>query len=413
MNVLIGIAALETLAVVGGAVETMDGERIASAAVIVKDGRIEKVVPGGAAPAGATVIDAAGRIVTPGILAADTGVGLVEISLEPTANDESVDASPPDPNRAAFRAIDALNPRSVLVPVQRVEGVTTAIAAPDGGLVSGQSVLFDLFDGSRADVVGRAPLAIHVNLGAGGGMAVGGSRGWAITHLREILDDARTYARTRAQYEKNQSRVLQGSRLDLEALGLVLQGRIPLALRVDREADILAALDLAREQRIRIVILGGAEAWRVAAALARDKVPVLVRATENGPGSFDSLSSRLDNAALLHRAGVNVGLTASGFPHNVRTLRQEAGIAVAYGLPYAAGLRAITRVVAEAFGVDKDYGRIAPGQVANLVVWSGDPLELSTQVAHVIVRGRDLPLRSRQTELRERYRSVDGMLPRP
>jgi imidazolonepropionase-like amidohydrolase len=244
-------------------------------------------------------------------------------------------------------------------------------------------------------------------------MAVGGSRGWAFAQLREMLDDAKIYARTKALFDRNQSRALTGSRLDLEALGLVLQGKIPLALRVDREADIVAALDLAREQRIRIVVVGGAEAWRVAPLLARDKVPVLVNATQNGPGGFDSLGARLDTAVLLQRAGVLVGLTSYGEAHNVRTLRQQAGIAVSYGLPWTDGLKAITKSVAQAFGLDKDYGSIAPGKVANLVVWTGDPLELSTQVAHVIVRGKELPLHSRQTELRERYRSLDGMLPRP
>ena len=413
MNVLVGIAALEALAIVGGAVETLEGAQLPDATVLIKDGRIEKVVPGRVTPAGARVIEAAGRIVTPGFIAADTALGLVEISLEPTAHDQSVESTPPDPNRAAFRAVDSLNTRSVLIPVQRLEGITSAIAAPEGGLVSGQSVFFDLVDGGRTDALVRAPLAIHVNLGAAGGMAVGGSRGWAITHLREILDDTRTYQRTRAQYDRNQSRPLAGSRLDLEALGLVIQGRVPLAVRVDREADILATLDLAREQHIRVVILGGAEAWKVASVLARERVPVLVQPMGNVPAGFDALGSRLDNAALLRRAGVAVGLSAGGEAHNVRTLRQQAGVAVSYGLPHEDGLRALSRTIAEAFGVEKDYGTLAPGKVANVVVWTGDPLELSSQVTNVIVRGKELPLRSRQTELRERYRNLDGMLPRP
>jgi imidazolonepropionase-like amidohydrolase len=407
-----GVVALETLAIVGGTVETMDGPQIPTGTVLIKDGRIERVAPGRATPAGATVVEAAGRTVTPGIIAAQTELGLVEISLEPTARDQAIEPVPPDDNRAAFRAVDALNPHSVLIPVQRMEGITSAIAVPEGGLVSGQSVFFDLLDAGRDDVVARAPVAVHVNLGAGGGAAVGGSRGWAITRLREILDDTRTYLKTRGNYDKNQSRALAGSRLDLEAMALVVQGRVPLAVHVDREADIVAALDLSREQRIRVVILGGAEAWKVAPLLARAHVPVLIHALDNVPASFDSLSSRLDNAALLQRAGVAVGLSAGGEAHNVRTLRQQAGIAVSWGLPYPVGLRALTRTVAEAFAM-KDYGTLAPGKVANVVVWSGDPLELSTQVEHVFVRGKELPLRSRQTELRERYRNLDGMLPRP
>ena len=413
MNLLLGVAALETVAIVGGTVETLEGPKIPTGTVVWKDGRIVRVAAGRDVPPGARVVDASGRIVTPGLIAANTALGLVEISLEPTAHDQSVESTPPDANRAAFRAVDAMNPRSTLIPVQRMEGITSAIAVPEGGLVSGQSVFFDLVDGGRAEAVARAPLAIHVNLGAAGGAAVGGSRGFAITQLREILDDARVYQKTRGRYERNQSRALSGSRLDLEALVPVIEGRIPLAIHADREAEIVAALEIAREQRIRIVVIGGAEAWRAASLLARDKVPVLVHAFDNVPSGFDALSSRLDNAALLQRAGVAVGLSAGGEAHNVRTLRQQAGVAVSWGLPYQEGLRAVTRTVAAAFGMERDYGTLAPGKVANVVIWTGDPLELSTQVERVFVRGKEMPLRSRQTELRERYRSLDGMLPRP
>jgi imidazolonepropionase-like amidohydrolase len=413
MNLLLGAGALEIVAIVGGTVETLEGPKIAAGTVVIRDGRIERVTSGREAPRGARVVDATGRIVTPGFIAADTGLGLVEISLEPTARDQSLEPVAPDPNRAAFRAADAINPRSTLLAVQRLEGITSAIAVPEGGLVSGQSAFFDLLDGGRAEAVARAPLAIHAQLGAPGGAAVGGSRGFAITHLREILDDTRVYRATRGRYERNQSRPLAGSRLDLEALVPVIEGRLPLAIHADREAEIAAALDLWREQRIRIVLLGGAEAWRMAPLLARARVPVLVRAFENTPSGFDALSSRLDNAALLHRAGVSVGLSAGGEAHNARTLRQQAGVAVSWGLPHADGLRALARTVAEAFGMERDYGTLAPGKVANVVVWTGDPLELGSQVERVFVRGREMPLRSRQTELRDRYRSLDGMLPRP
>jgi imidazolonepropionase-like amidohydrolase len=221
-----------------------------------------------------------------------------------------------------------------------------------------------------------------------------------------MLDDARTYAATKAAYDRNQSRALAGSRLDLAALGQVVRGRQPLAVHVDREADILAALDLARDEKIRIVILGGAEAWRVGAALAAAKVPVLIDPTDNLPSSFDSLQSRLDNAARLAQAGVRVGITLRGESHNARTLRQRAGLAAAWGLPHDEALAAASRNVAQAFGMEARYGTLEPGKVANVVVWTGDPLEISTQVAHVFVGGEEMPLVSRQTELRERYRVV-------
>ncbi|MEK6608542.1 MAG: amidohydrolase family protein [Myxococcota bacterium] len=401
------MARAETVALVGGRVITLAGDPIEEGTVVLQGGKIVSVASGKASPAGARAIDCAGKTITPGLVAADTRIGIVEISLETTARDNAVAGEPyEDQNHAAFRVADALNPRSTLVPVARLEGVTSSVTAPEGGLVAGQSAWIDLAAPDRARMLAEPSLAMHANLGGDALGAAGGSRGWALVRLREMLDDARTYAATKAAYDRNQSRALAGSRLDLAALGQVVRGRQPLAVHVDREADILAALDLARDEKIRIVILGGAEAWRVGAALAAAKVPVLIDPTDNLPSSFDSLQSRLDNAARLAQAGVRVGITLRGESHNARTLRQRAGLAAAWGMPHDEALAAASRNVAQAFGMEARYGTLEPGRVANVVVWTGDPLEISTQVAHVFVGGEEMPLVSRQTELRERYRVV-------
>ena len=186
----------------------------------------------------------------------------------------------------------------------------------------------------------------------------------------------------------------------------MLAGKLPLLVAVDRASDIQALLDLAREYRLRVIVQGGAEAWRVAPALAAAKVPVLVSALDNIPASFDALGARQENAALLRRAGVPVVITAGAVESfNVRNVKQHAGNAVAYGLPWDEALRAVTLAPAEVFGVADTVGSLAVGKAANVVVWSGDPFEFSTRVEHVFVRGVERVERSRQDLLSERYKT--------
>jgi imidazolonepropionase-like amidohydrolase len=197
------------------------------------------------------------------------------------------------------------------------------------------------------------------------------------------------------------------SRLDLERLAQVLDGRLPLVVRAARAADIVRAIDLAAEYRIRLVLAGAEEGWRVADRIAAANVPVIVRPTQNLPFTFASLGARFDNAVRLSRAGVTV-LFMTEDAHTLRNLRQEAGNAVAEGLERNVALAALTSAPARAFGVDRDYGTLEPRKVANLVVWNGDPFELRTYPTHVIVRGRDVPLETRQTALFRRYRNLEG-----
>ena len=172
---------------------------------------------------------------------------------------------------------------------------------------------------------------------------------------------------------------------------------------VNRAADILAALGVAKEMGLRAVIAGGAEAWKVKDALAAGKTPVIVMPLDADPGSFDTLAAREDNAAILHAAGVPLAIS-TGETHHARKLRQVAGNAVRGGLPHAAAITALTRGPAEALGMGARYGTLAKGLAANVVVWSGDPLEVSSRPVHVFVRGQAASLRTRQTELLERYR---------
>jgi imidazolonepropionase-like amidohydrolase len=262
--------------------------------------------------------------------------------------------------------------------------------------------LADRAEGDKAII--KAPLAMYASLGEQATPASQGSRGMATLRLRELLDDAVQYARRRGNYERNQTRRFAASRLDLEALVPVVRGTVPLVVRAHRATDIRAALRIARELRLRIIVEGGTEAWMVAEELARARVPVLLNPIENLPASFERVHVRDDAPAVLASAGVAVAISPFGGQAASRTVRQMAGIAVANGLPHEQALAAITSIPAAAFGVRR--GTLERGQVADLVVWTGDPLELSSRAERVVIAGVEQPLGSRQVDLRNRYRAL-------
>lgn len=397
-------AGAQTIAIEGGTVHTMTGAAIEGGTVVIRDGRIVAVGRDVAVPAGARRIDARGKHVTPGFIESGTQIGAVEVGAVAGSVDAQMITPPNEVRqqiRAGFNIADGINPHSTVIPVNRIAGVTTAVSRPTGGLISGQGVVLEL-DGRTADeMIIRSPVAMFARIGEGAAAVTGGARGAAMMRLREVLEDARVYGRNRASFERGDSRELAASRLDLEALQPVLSRQLPLVIEAHRASDILAALRLARDYNLRLIVTGATEGWMVADELARADVPVVVRVLENLPDNFERLGARYENAALLRRAGVRVILT-SGDTHNARNIRQEAGNAVAYGLPYEEALRALTLYPAQLWGL-RDHGSLEPGKVANVVVWGGDPLEILTPVNHVFIRGREIPLVSRQTELRDRY----------
>jgi imidazolonepropionase-like amidohydrolase len=231
------------------------------------------------------------------------------------------------------------------------------------------------------------------------------SRGIAVERLRELFDDVDAFRKNKAAFERNQSRRLAAARLDLEALIPVLEGRLLLVIRADSEVDIRAALSIAAERKLRIAIAGGTEAWRLAKQLATANVAVMLDPTDNLPGDLAAIDARDDNAAVLAKAGVAVAISTLGNASAARTLRQLAGIAVANGLPWDKGLAALTTVPAKIYGAT-DRGVLDKGAFGDVVVWSGDPLELTTRVETVIINGAVQSLETHQTRLRERYRDL-------
>ncbi|HEX8450939.1 MAG TPA: amidohydrolase family protein [Longimicrobium sp.] len=404
-------AAAQTVAIVGGDVYMADGTPIRGGTVVIQNGRISAVGANVAIPAGARRIDARGKWVTPGLIESSTTLGITEVGSISESNDAEIrdvtsrrDAD--DQVQAAFTVTEGLNPRSMVVPIVRIMGVTTAITRPSGSLISGQGAMIDLAGNRVEDMTVASPLGMYASLSENARGTVGGPRAALSMRLREVLEDARAYARNRQGFERGETRDFSVSRLDMEALQPVLAGREPLVVEAHRASDIQLALRIAREYNLRLIITGGTEAWMVAEDLARARVPVLVKVLNNLPGSFESLGATYENAARLRRAGVQIALT-SGETWRAYTVRQEAGNAVAYGLPWAEAFRAVTLYPAQIWGVADRYGSLEVGKVANVVVWDGDPLELLTSVNHVFIRGQEVPLVSRETLLRDRYRTLD------
>jgi imidazolonepropionase-like amidohydrolase len=356
-------------------------------------------------------VDATGKWVTPGIVNVATTLGIVEIG----AVQETVDLPARgrgDAITASHRVWEGFNPNSPLIQVTRNDGITTVGVVPGGGLVSGQAAAVDLADGSLSDMLLRSPVAMVADLGSKG-TDIGASRAEVLQRLRELLNDTREYQRRRADYERNATREMAARRADLEAMIPVLQGRLPLVIEANRASDIEQALNLAREYSLRLAVSGGAEAWMVASKLAAAQVPVIVGALNNIPQSFATLGARQENAGLLQRAGARVIINGGADGFNARNVRFEAGNAVAFGMPWAEALRAVTMTPAELFGVADRVGSLQAGRDANIVIWSGDPFEPMTKAEVVYVRGRDVRRPSRQDELMQRYRTLPPAYRRP
>jgi len=422
----------QTVAIVGGHIFTAGPQgEIASGTVVIRDGKILAVGANVKAPAGAEIIDAHGAVVTPGLFAADAGLAETEVGED----DEAIElgdmtAGPGDGTRdlathskditAAFDVQYALNPDSTVIPLARLAGITSAVVTPEYGfegrgeparevLFAGQAAVIQLGQGS--DLLVKPHAAMVLDLGQSGGDHAGGSRNATVVALKEALEDVRSYMRNRAAYERNQTRSYSLSKADLEALVPVVEGRMPVIVGVQRASDIRLVLALARSEKLKIILDGADEGWRVADDIAAAHVPVILNPTDDLPQDFERVAARMDNAAKLEAAGVEIIVAAAAENYRVRELRYLAGDAVAYGLPWKAALKAVTINPARAFGVADRTGSLEPGKSADVVIWSGDPFEPLTQPKAVFIKGQAQPLTSRQLELRDRYMDLNPAYP--
>lgn len=384
----------QNIAIVNAKAWTLTSDAaIDNATIIITDGKISSVSAGASAPAGVRVIDTGGKPVTPGLMNPATRLGLIEVSSATETVDHAAKAGAPG---AGFDVHYAVNANSTLIDLARADGVTRAVTYPSASNTapfSGAGALLHLFDSS--DVVERARVGVFVTIGNRSATASVGSRSAQWQLLRAALDTTKTPPPNPT-----------GPRTaDAIALESVVQGKAPLAISTNRESDLRQAIKLAQDYGIRVVVVGGVEAWRVADRLAAAKIAVIVDPMTNLPASFDELGARLDNAAILRKAGVTVAVSLDGVQsYNAGlSIREGAGLAVANGLSYVDGLRSIISAPAEIWGVSDRYGTIAPGQDGDIVVWDGDPLEPSSAPTTVLIQGREVSLITRQTELRDRY----------
>lgn len=409
-------ASAETVAITNAHIHSMGpaGE-IASGTVVMRDGKIVAVGERVAVPAGARVIDAAGKVVTPGLVLAESVIGLVEVSQVRPSDDRGTRSARLS---AGFDAQYGLNPDTALIPIARRGGITRAVVTPQYDnraanrelLFAGQAAVIGLGKSSR--LVTRSKVGMVIAFGESGAERSGGARGAELVLVRAALEEARTYMRNRAAYDRGEARPYELSRVDLEALALVVSGQMPLIAQADRASDIRDVLTLARDEKIKVIISGADEGWTLASEIARAGVPVILDPLSDLPVSFAQIHATMENAARLQAAGVTIAIKANGGGgFRARELRYNAGNAVARGLPFQAGLAAITINPARIFGVADRVGSLEPGKEADLVIWTGDPLEMLTDPVAVFVAGVEQPLASRMEALAERYREPE--LPTP
>ena len=410
-------AVADTTAIVGGTVHTVGPQgTIESATIIIIDGQITAVGSGVGVPDGASIIDAGGKIVTPGLFSPLGNLGLVEVGMSAGPVDS---AQVGNQFTAGFDVADAYNSRSTLIPIQRIEGITRAAITPSPGYpdefgnmghtLSGLAAIVNLGDDNVLDKRGAAMV---VTLGESGSYFAGGTRTGAWLVLRNSLDEAIDYRDHKGDFERGMRREYEHSVADLEALQGVIAGDVPLLVNIDRASDIEVLIALIEEYGLEAIISGGAEAWMLADELANAEVSVILRVTSNLPGNFDRINNRRGGANILAAAGVRYALSDSdGQTHNARNATQIAGNAVADGLDWNAALRAITLSPAEIYGVADAVGSIEAGKAADIVIWPADPFELTTYPDQVLINGVVIPMESRQTMLRDRYLQMESDKP--
>ena len=411
----------QSVAITGGTVALGDGsDPMVGATVVMRNGRIVAAGPNAVIPRDAQIIDARGKWVTPGIVAGFSRLGLAEVDLTKSQADEggaaetdtsgsADDTGQTGPFNAAIDVVPAINPLDTTIAVNRADGVVRAIVAPTAGksIFAGQGAVIDT--GADMDPVTAPRKFQFVELGQAGAEAAGGSRAASHVMFRNALREAGELGRG---VRRGDDVLL--TRFDAAALVPVLQGRQYLLVHVERASDILQVLALRKDfPRLKIVLVGASEGWMVADRIAASGVPVIASALNDLPASFEQLAATQSNIGRMRNAGVavSIGMIDDSDTRNLFLERQYAGNLVALlkvpgatGVSWGEALAMITSRPAQAIGMGGEIGSLTPGRRADVVIWSGDPLEGQSAAEQVYIDGVRQPLATHQTRLLERYR---------
>jgi imidazolonepropionase-like amidohydrolase len=406
----------ETYAIRNARIVTVTGATIEKGTVVIANGKITAVGASVSVPSGAKVIDGTGLSVYPGMIDSGTTLGLEEIGSVAGGQD----TSEIEDNNANIHVDVAIHPASTHIPVTRVNGITTALTAPQGGTIAGQSALINLDGWTWKEMTLKTPVAMHINW-----PSVGRRRGFdfaaltnprslpelrreqerQVENLKKTLLDAKAYADAKDARAKDASLPKQDVDLKKEALIPVVRGQMPVIVEVQLARDIKRAVEFADEMKLKIIISGGVEAHKVADLLKTKNIPVLIGPVLRFPQNEDDpYDEPFANAGLLSKAGVKIAFQTADSAYS-RNLPYHAGMAAAFGLPKEEALKAVTIYPAEIFGVADKIGSIEQGKIANLIVTDGDPLEIRTQIKYLFINGNQVPLTSKHTELYEKYKA--------
>lgn len=370
--------------------------RITDGDVLIRDGKITRIAQDITGAPGVETMDGSGKWVTPGLFAPFSRLGLVEISLESSTNDVSADDSV---TSVSDMAADSFNPKSPIIGNTRIEGITHFASVPGTGqnIFGGIGIIAN--SSGEFDSVEDDAAFVFVEIGSGGGRTAGGSRAAALSQFRAALDDAKAYG---ARYGGPDDGDLL-SRRDAKALRAAASGQMPMLVQADRASDLIKLIEVKSDYNLDMIIVGAAEGWAVAEQLKSANMKVMIDPQENLPRSFDAVGSRLDNITRLDAAGVDYAVMtrSADLSHNVRVLSQHAGNAVGEGLSWDKAFAAISSTPARWFNTSS--GTLRVDQDATLVVWDGDPLEVTTAAEAVYIGGKAQNMHSRQTALRDRY----------
>ncbi len=396
------------IAIKGATIHPVSGPDIPNGTIVFENGKITALGADAAIPSGADVIEANGKHVYPGLINANTVLGLVEIgAVRSTVDVEEAGALNPN-----VRSITSVNPDSELVPVARAAGVLTALSVPEGGIISGQSAVLRLEGWTPEEMTVLSPAAMHLrwpNLTIDRRPRARKSvkdQQKEIEKAQKQIRDAFANARAYWQARKNPAPDFKTD-LRWEALMPVFDGKLPLFIHASTLAQIQAALAWANEMQLKFVLVDGDDAWRIAPQLKESGVAVILGpATSLPPRRDDDYDSAWSSAAKLQQAGVKFCIASSGrgAETNERNVGYEAGLAAGYGLPKEEALKAVTLYPAQILGVADKLGSLETGKAATLIVTNGDPLDFPTQVEIAFIDGRKIDLSNRQTRLRDKYR---------